>query len=77
MNGTLYDRSTLRNYFPLPNSIFSLGLKPDPLSSYFYKRMFSVAVLNVVPNPNAESLNTGWINIPKATFRLEKAKKTE
>ena len=57
--------------------IFSLGLKPDPLSSYFYKRMFSVAVLNVVPNPNAENLNTGWINVPKASFKLEKAKKTE
>ena len=58
-----------------PNQyIFSLGLKPDPLSSYFYKRMFSVAVINVVPNPNAENLNTGWINIPNVTFRLEKAK---
>ena len=36
MSGTLYDRSTLRNYFPLPNSIFSLGLKPGELSMYSY-----------------------------------------
>ena len=34
MSGTVYDRSTLRNYFPLTNSIFSLGLKPGELSVY-------------------------------------------
>ena len=36
MNGTLYDKSTLRNYFPLPNSIFSLGLKPGEFAVYSY-----------------------------------------
>ena len=36
MSGTLYDRSTLRNYFPLPNGIFSLGLKPGELSVFSY-----------------------------------------
>lgn len=54
---------------------FSLGLKPDPLSSYFYKRMFSVAILNVVPNPNAENLNTGLVNIPQISIKLEHEKK--
>jgi len=31
----------------------------------------------VVPNPNAENLNTGWINVPQASFKLETAKKEE
>ena len=36
MSDGIYDSSTLRNYFPLPNSIFSLGLKPGEFSVYSY-----------------------------------------
>ena len=36
MRGTLYDRSALRNYYPMPNAVFSLGLKPGELAVYSY-----------------------------------------
>ena len=37
MRGTLYDsKSALRNYYPMPNAVFSLGLKPGELAVYSY-----------------------------------------
>ena len=36
MSGTLYGRSTPRNYYPMPNAVFSLGLKPGELAVYSY-----------------------------------------
>ena len=36
MSGSLYNRSALRNYYPMPNAVFSLGLKPGELAVYSY-----------------------------------------
>ena len=36
MSGSLYNRSALRNYDPMPNAVFSLGLKPGELAVYSY-----------------------------------------
>ena len=37
MRETLYDsKSALRNYYPMPNAVFSLGLKPGELAVYSY-----------------------------------------
>lgn len=36
MSGSVYDKSALRNYYPMPNQIFSLGLKPGELAVYSY-----------------------------------------
>ena len=36
MSGTLCGRSTPRNYYPMPNAVFSLGLKPGELAVYSY-----------------------------------------
>ena len=36
MSGAVLNKSSLRNYFPLPNSIFSLGLRPGELAVYSY-----------------------------------------
>lgn len=53
---------------------FSLGLKPDPLSSFFYSRVFSVATFTVISPPNNKRLNTGYTNVPHAEFKLERKK---
>ena len=36
MSGILYNKSALRNYYPMPNAVFSLGLKPGELAVYSY-----------------------------------------
>ena len=36
MSGSLYGRSAPRNYYPMPNAVFSLGLKPGELAVYSY-----------------------------------------
>ena len=36
MSGALYNGSALRNYYPMPNAVFSLGLKPGELAVYSY-----------------------------------------
>ena len=36
MSGALYGRSAPRNYYPMPNAVFSLGLKPGELAVYSY-----------------------------------------
>ena len=36
MNGMRYNKSALRNYYPMPNAVFSLGLKPGELAVYSY-----------------------------------------
>ena len=37
MNGMLCgNKSALRNYYPMPNAVFSLGLKPGELAVYSY-----------------------------------------
>ena len=36
MNGILSNKSALRNYYPMPNAVFSLGLKPGELAVYSY-----------------------------------------
>ena len=36
MRGTRYNKSALRNYYPMPNAVFSLGLKPGELAVYSY-----------------------------------------
>ena len=46
MSGALYGGSAPRNYYPMPNAVFSLGLKPGELAVYSYlmyiedRRMF-------------------------------------
>ena len=36
MSGALYGGSAPRNYYPMPNAVFSLGLKPGELAVYSY-----------------------------------------
>ena len=36
MSGALYGKSAPRNYYPMPNAVFSLGLKPGELAVYSY-----------------------------------------
>ena len=72
------ERLTLSWIFKMPLNpglyFFSLGLKPAPLSSFFYSRVFSVIAFTVIPPPNEKNLNTGYANIPHAEFKLERKK---
>ena len=36
MSGALYGKSAPRNYYPMSNAVFSLGLKPGELAVYSY-----------------------------------------